>query len=234
MQRAILCIWLLQAFVPLPASTLVVTQDSQVSVQPGNDLLFYVDSDYSSHATSPSPYPGEIDIVLGGLPLSGPLAPIPGTSAVYTPGVVFSGTLESLDGSISIPLLDPDAARLGLPAGDMVLGTGYRSGGDYTGPISALAGTVVLSSPEAAALFASGEVVLDFRALDGSFTFGYPGSPISGALSASFISADGTLSVGAWCQQVELRETPEPGTIGLFLIGLAIVSRRVLRGFGAR
>ena len=219
---------------PLRASTVVVTGDSQVTLQPGGSLLFYISSDYAAHAPAGSPYPGQIDIVLGGLPESGSPAPIPGTSAVYTPGVVFSGTLESLNGAISIPLIDPDAARLGLPAGDLVLGTGERSGGSYSGPISDLTATAAISSPEAAALFASGEVVLDLRDLSGSFTFGYPGSTIGSAFSASFISPDGALSVGAMSPNVVLAQAPEPGTIGLLIIGLTIVSRRAMRRSQAR
>lgn len=228
MRFAAVLVCVLCSCLSLRAST-IVNADSQVTLQAGGSLLFYVSSDYASHAAPGSPYPGEIDIVLGGLPLSGPWASIPGTSAVYMPGVVFSGTLESLDGSISIPLFDADAARLGLPAGDMVPGTGYRSGGWYSGAISTLTATVVLSSPEAAALFASGEFVIDLRDLAGSFRFGYPGSPISGAFSASLISADGTLSVGGVCQQVGIQQAPEPGTIGLLMLGLAIISRRCMR-----
>jgi len=227
MHRAAILIFISSCFLPLRANT-VVTGDSQVTLQPGSSLLFYIDSNYAAHAPAGSPYPGQIDIVLGGLPLSAPSAPIPGTSAVYTSGVVFSGTLESLDGAISIPLIDPDAARLGLPAGDLVLGTGARSGGSYSGPISALTATAAISSPEAAALFASGEVVLDIRDLAGSFTFGYPGTPIGSALSASLISSGGALSVGAVAPNVVFAPAPEPGTIGLLLVGLAIVGRRAI------
>jgi len=205
-----------------------------VTLQPGGSLLFYISSDYASHAPAGSPYPGEIDILLGGLPLSGPVASISGTSAVYTPGVVFSGTLESLNGAISIPLFDPDAARLGLPAGDLVLGTGERSGGSYSGPISDLTATVAISSPEAAELFASGEVVLDIRDLSGSVTFGYPGSTIGSAFSASLISPDGALSVGSMSPKIVFAQAPEPGTIGLLIIGLTIVSRRAMRRSRAR
>ena len=98
--RAAIFVCFVSSCLPLHASSIVVTGDSQVTLQPGGSLLFYISSDYASHAPAGSPYPGEIDIVLGGLPQSGPVASIPGTSAVYTPGVVFSGTLESLNGAI--------------------------------------------------------------------------------------------------------------------------------------
>ena len=144
--------------------------------------------------------------------------------------VIFSASLESLDGSYSIPLFDSDAALLGLPDGDLVLGTGYRSGGSYSGPIAVLSATVMLSSAEAADLFSatalqpwSEAFVIRLVNVGDDVTFGYSGSPITSALSASLSSADGTLSVGAMPLQVELQDCPEPGTIGLLLIGLAVM-----------
>ena len=211
------------------AGTIDLTAGSQVTLHYDNSLLFYIRSNYALHAPSDSPYPGQIAMLLGGLPVDGPVALVPGTSAVYTTGVLFSGTLESADGSIVIPLFDSNAARLGLPAGDMVLGPGWRSGGSYTGPISMLTATATLSSPEAAALFSSGEAVLHLRNLSGDITFGYPGSSITGAFSASLISPDGTWSVGAMPMSVELRQNPEPGTIGLLVIGLGIICWRASR-----
>ena len=211
------------------AGTIDITAGSQVTLHYNNSLLFYISSDYALHAPSDSPYPGQVAMLLGGLPADGPVAPVPGTSTVYTPGVLFSGTLESADGSIAIPLFDSNAARLGLQAGDMVLGPGWRSGGSYSGPISMLTATVTLSSLEAAALFSSGEAVVRLRNLGGDITFGYPGSSITSAFSASLISPDGTWSVGAMPMSVELRQNPEPGTIGLLAIGLGIIGWRALR-----
>jgi hypothetical protein len=38
------------------------------------------------------------------------------------------------------------------------------------------------------------------------------------------ISPDGAVSVGALPLNAELRQTPEPATAGLFLIGLALIA----------
>ncbi|MGO9786795.1 MAG: hypothetical protein ACLPL5_08310, partial [Stellaceae bacterium] len=110
-----------------------------------------------------SSYPGEVEILLGGMPLDGPVASIPGTSGVYISGVLFTGTIESQDGSVSIPLTDPDATRLGLPAGDLLLTPGSVSGGSYSGPVDLLSAEVALTAQEAAELFASGEAVIDLH-----------------------------------------------------------------------
>jgi len=205
------------------ASPINVTNTALVTLQTNESLIFYISSDTS--------YPGEIQILLGGMPLGGPVVSIPGTSGVYVSGILFSGTLESQDGSVSIPLADPDAARLGLPAGDMLLTPGSRSGGSYSGAIDLLSAAVALSPQEAAALFASGEAVIDLRNTGAAITFGYSGVPIGSDFSASLISPGGAQSVGARVMQVDCAqaEAPEPGTIGLLLIGLAIVATRLAK-----
>ncbi len=212
------------ATLPLAAGTIDVFPDSFVSMHAGDSLAIQAgSSNYAFNAARygiSSPYPGQVSLMIGGLPASGPMAAVPGTSMVYTTGILFSGTLESLDGSIVIPLVDPSAQRLGLPAGDLVLEPSYRSGGTYTGPTSVLTGSAAISSPEAAALFGSGEFLLRIRDLSGGTTFGFAGSPIAGALSVSLSSVDGGFSVGAVPQQVNLQQTPEPGTLALPLLGL--------------
>ena len=213
------------SLVPLRAGNLDVTADSQVTLQNNDSLIIGLGMwNYASQASGaglPSLYPTEISFTLGGLPLDLPTSAIPGTSAAYTPGMLFSASLESLDGSDSIPLFDSDAALLGLPEGDLVLGTGFRSGGSYSGPISVLSASVTISSAEAAELFSAEAFVIRLVNVGGAVTFGYSGSPITSALSASLSSADGTLSMGAIPLQVQLQDCPEPGTIGLLLIGLA-------------
>jgi hypothetical protein len=217
------------------AASINIMSDAQVGLAPGDSLTFAVTSSYAADAAGGSGYPGEIAMVLSGLPSSGATALVPGTSGVYTPGVLFSGTLESPDGSVSIPLFDANAARLGLPAGDLLLASGNVSGGAYSGPASLLEAAVTLSSPEAAALLASGEFVIMLQDVSGSVTFGYPGASITSAFSSSLISPDGTLSVGGRLMGASLTDTPEPGTIGLLLIGLAVVSGRLMRrGRGTR
>jgi hypothetical protein len=108
-----------------------------------------------------------------------------------------------------------------------VLGSGFRSGGSYSGPISVLSATVMLTSAESAELFSAAALepwseafVIRLANVGEDVTFGYSGSPITGALSASLSSENGTLSVGAMPIQVELQNCPEPGTLGLLLMGL--------------
>jgi len=206
------------------ASTVDVTNNSQVTVGANDDLLIYISSASFSSGNGAG-YPGGIEMLLGGMPLGGPVADIPGTSGVYMPGILFSGTLESQNGAISIPLTDSDATRLGLPSGDMLLTPGSRSGGSYSGPIDLLSGVVTIGSQEAAALFGSGEVVIDLHNAGAPVTFGYSGSTIASDFSASL--SIGSESLGAQVSRVECSNAPEPGTIGLLIIGLTLICTRI-------
>jgi hypothetical protein len=220
--RILLPALLLAAIAPARASLLDVTNASQVTLGTNDSLLFYITEDLTS-AGHESVYPGEIEMTLAGMPLGGPVAPIPGTSGVYMPGILFNGAIEPQDGGISIPLIDPDAARLGLPSGDMLLTPGSIGGGSYSEPIDLLSAEVTLSPVEAAALFASGEVVIDLYNAGAPISFGYPGSSIASDFTASMTSPDGSQSVGGRVMQVQCVTAPEPSTMGLLIIGLSMM-----------
>jgi hypothetical protein len=220
---------LLAAMATATASTINVTSASQVPVATSDSLAFYISSDNFSDGRGFG-YPSEIDIVLGGLPAGGPEASIPGTSGVYMTDMLFTGTLESVNGSFSIPLTDSNASRLGLPGGDMLLTPGSRSGGSYSGPIDLLSAEAAISSQEGAALFASGEVIIDVRNLGAAYTFGYSGSPIASDFSASLWNQNRSQSSGAQAVKVDHiipANAPEPGTTGLLIIGLTILCTRL-------
>jgi hypothetical protein len=220
--RLLLPALLLAAIAPAKASLIDVTNADLVTLGTNDSLIFYVSQDLSSGGQE-STYPGEIEMILGGLPLGGPVAPIPGTSGVYMPGILFTATVESENGSISIPLTDADAARLGLPAGDLLLTPGSRSGGSYSGPIDLISADVTLSSAEAAALFGAGEVEIDIHNIGAPITFGFSASSIASDFTSSFISPDGSQSVGGRVTQVQCANAPEPGTLGLLLTGMTIL-----------
>jgi hypothetical protein len=213
------------------ANLLNVTSNSEVTLN-GNDSLLVYFTDPSAGGCRPS-YPDEIQMVIGSLPLGGPVTAIPGTSGDYLSGWLFSATLESADGSVSIPLVDPNASRLGLPAGTLVLTPGSHSGGSYSGPIDVLSADVTLTSKQAAELFGSGEAVIELRNIGDTLTMGYPSSTLSNDFSASLISDGGAQSEGARVTEVDCKHgstgTPEPGTLGLLLIGVGVIGGRLVR-----
>ena len=215
---------LVASIAPAIASPINVTSSSLVTLQNNDSVLFYISGSGSGD-------PGEVEIELGGIPFGGPVASIPGTSGVYMSGILFTGTIESQNGSVSIPLTDPNATRLGLPAGDLLLTPGSVSGGSYSGAIDLLAADVALTSQQAAELFASGEAVIDIHNTGQAITFGYSGDLIGNDFSASLINSGGTASVGARVMQVDCNSAtaPEPGTIGLLIIGLTMLVTRLAR-----
>lgn len=218
---------LLASVAPVKANLIDVTTLSQVTLQTNDSLIFTLSTDYSNTLK----YPGEVEILLGSMPLGGPVESIPGTSGVFMPGILFTATLQSQNGAVSIPLTDPNATRLGLPTGDLLLTAGSRSGGSYSGPIDLISADVTVGSQEAAELFGSGEVTVDIRDIGAPVTFGYAGSTIATDFTASMISADGSESRGARVLGAQCRpgNTPEPGTIGLLIIGLTVIASRVAR-----
>jgi hypothetical protein len=226
MSKYLLAVLLLFSIIPVKASLIDVTTLSQVTLQTNDSLIFTLSTDYAS--CHQSGYPAEIEILLGSMPLGGPVDAIPGTSSVYVPGILFAATLESQDGAVSIPLTDSDATRLGLPTGDVLLTPGSVSGGSYSGPIDLISAGVTISSPQAAELFGESDLTIDIRNMGGPITFGYPSSIIAADFTATLVTAGGSQSEGARVLEAQCRSAnaPEPGTIGLLLIGLTVMARR--------
>ena len=169
---------------PAIGCTVDVTNSSQVTLGSGDDLIFYLAVNYGQK----SAYPAELEMVLGGLPVGGVTDPIPGTSGVYVPGMLFNGTLESQNGSAAMALTDPNASRLGLPSGDMLLTPGARSGGAYTGAVDLLSAGATIDAAQGASFFNSGEVEIDLHNSGSAITVGYPGTTLANDFSASWIS----------------------------------------------
>jgi len=233
MTRFLICALPLVLISPALANVVNVTNTAEVTLGNNDSLLFYI-TDPGASPCRPT-YPSEIEMVIGSLPLGGPVESIPGTSGGYVQGWLFSATLVSADGSVSIPLSDPDATRLGLPAGTLLLTPGSVSGGSYSGPIDLVSADVSLTPHQAAALFGSGEAMIELTNIGDGVTFGYPGTEISNDFSASLLSDNGAQSEGARVMQVDCRKastTPEPGTVGLLLIGLAVIGARWRRVSG--
>ena len=214
-----------------PAAIIDPTNTYQVTVTSGGGLVIDVSSDsrYWSHTY----YPTEVELLLGSLPLDGPVAPIPGTSGVYLQGYLFAGDMESLDGSVSIPLFNPAAARLGLPTGDLLLTPGSVSGGTYSGPVDLLTAEVSLTPSEISAIFSQSEFVIDLQNIGAPVTFGYPGTPITQDFETALITNDGG-SIGAHALSINALGAPEPGTVGFVIIGLTILGTRFARRRASR
>jgi hypothetical protein len=74
--------------------------------------------------------------LVGTVPGGSTTVNIPGSSQSYYSGILLNASLKSLDGTVSLPLFDADAWRLGLATGNLVAeSTGVDSAGNDT-PLS--------------------------------------------------------------------------------------------------
>ncbi len=201
---------------PLRASTVNVTDDSNVFLSTGEDLLFRVSiQDYQNEASY----------------FGAPLSPTGfGFTLVTAPtdsGAQFQVELESDNGS-SFDILP----------GSLTLQPGTFDSWDYSGPVSTLSGSFSLSSNQSDSLFAGGTAFLIIKDLSGNVTLGLPPYTLTDDLYGSVYG--GELNVGATTISTFYdppTAVPEPGSGFLVIaggLGLSIAAalrRRTLRRF---
>ena len=107
---------------PSHAAAVDLTAVPFATLGPGQTMTFEFGVwNYGLNNPGYSPYPTSIGFqALGLYPEGAATAQLPGTSQVYLTGYVFEGFLESLDGSVSVPLVDSLAARLGFEPGFLI------------------------------------------------------------------------------------------------------------------
>ncbi len=182
------------------------------------------------------PYPTGIQLnLVTAEPGAAPTA-APESSGEYYEDYVFSAYLESLDGSISVPLADPIAALLGLGTGRLLLTPGtFASGSSDPIGIGVLYGSVNLSQDAAAALFGpdlAARFVL--RNLGPDLVLGIgPGYTIRNSVSEPGLIGAGPASVGGLTSRVTVAN-PEPGTWLLAACAVTLLAVSSLRSRGAR
>jgi hypothetical protein len=99
-----------------------------------------------------SPYPTQVGFsAIGVVPESGQT--LPGSTPVYFPGYLFEAFLEALDGSVSMPLHDSSAGRLGLGSGYLVATLGTFSASGSLQQVGVLSGSVSIPLAVSEALF---------------------------------------------------------------------------------
>lgn len=175
-----------------------------------------------------SPYPTSIGFLLLGIVPQGQTGKmLPGSSQTYFPDYVFEASLESMDGSISVPLLDVNADRLGLATGHLVatLGT-FSAGGGTPLDVAVLSASVSMSAETSAALFGSNlenyNNAARIRLVNrgAAFTIGL-GDPytVGQSISEPGIRGSGPVSTAGIPGAVILHN-PEPATIALLAVPL--------------
>jgi hypothetical protein len=202
---------------PMCRADLIQDVSSNTSVTVGKNSALQVSFGtwtYASNNAGHSPDPLNLQIqAYAQLPISN-ASYIPGTNSQYYSGYLFSGYLESTDGSVIARLDDPDADRLGLAPGSVILKTGNVSGEQ----VAALSANLALTQSAAADLFGSAatrawtaDAILVLTNEGDSVTFAVPGaSSVRSAFAEPGLSGAGPVQTGGITLQVRL---DQPGTI---------------------
>lgn len=156
----------------LSAGTIDVTSQSSELLQTGDFLEFlFSGRSYAICASGMgmSPYPDSIDFTFASMPVS-------------TAGQ-FTATLESADGTVAAEF--PDA---------LSWGAGYAHNSGYSGPISAVVGSLGLSEALSQALFSNSEAELILTYTGPDVDVGMQGNTLRQDLAVSL--SGGPLSIG--------------------------------------
>ena len=214
------------------ASTLDVSSETSIVVHAGDTLIFQLltrSFGVNAALQDQSPYPTDLSFAL----VTAPLGEAAG----------FAATVESADGTVSVPL------------GDLTFGMGNLQSSGYTGAVSVLKGHLHLSSLlDSVALFSAPSIAIVLQNEGSDVAVGLAPYLLRQDLFASL--SGGPLSVGAIVASVELESpdrpmnlehfgkmamvefdspVPEPQTFGLLfgggalLCGLSAVLARVSR-----
>jgi hypothetical protein len=176
----------------LCAGTIDVTSQSSQWLRAGDSLEFLFSShSYVNYASGLgiSPYPAAIDFTFASMPVS-----VAGQ---------FTAELESTDGAVTKAF--PDA---------LSWSSGYAHNSGYSGPVSAIVGSVALSNTLSQTVFSNSEAELVLT---------YSGSPIDVGMQGNTLRQDlqvslfgGPMSIGGMVYSVTLEDgglTPDAGGI---------------------
>ncbi len=162
--------------------------------------------------------------LVGSVPSGSAVAPIPGSSQSYFTGVLAQASLESSDGTVSLPLFDADSWRLGLSTGSLVADS--TGGGAFI-----ISAQVAVSLNASEAIFGTtGQAEFVIQNLGNAFTIGLgPGYSLSNAILAPLTANNGSVATAGYLQSTEmtspsnLAAVPEPAALGATTVGAAFL-----------
>ncbi|HVX67317.1 MAG TPA: hypothetical protein VHA11_11975 [Bryobacteraceae bacterium] len=222
---------------PLAAGRVDVTSEPVAWVHSGASILIDVAVwNYGVSNPGVSPYPTGINFALLTQPPEAGPSRVADSSATYYEDYLFSGSIESLDGKVSVPLTDAVAQLLGLGTGTMVLSPGtFSSGSAGETGVGVISGSVNLDPATAAALFGSelGARIVLHNLGQGVYIGIGDGYTVRNAASLPGLTGEGPGSVSGITGTVTVAN-PEPGTWIMGAGALLALAFSSLRSSAAR
>ena len=207
--------FVLLSALPLSAGSVDVTGQSLAAVHQGAGVAIdFGVWNYGIDNKGSSPYPTSFGFSIITQDPAATTAYVPGSDAAYYQGYLFQGWVESLDGSVSVPLYDPLAAGLGSEPGELLLAPGvFDSGSASDLSVGVLSAVVNLSPAMAEALFGPSFMArIVLQNLGPAFVLGIgPDYTVSNAVSVPDVTGAGPYTVAGITGTVMV-DNPEPAT----------------------
>ncbi len=205
------------------ADTVNLTNGPPFTFQSGSDLFVSFSVwNYAANNRGSSPYPTSVGLqLLGAEPSISTLNAVPNSTNSYFGGYLLQGWLENTEGTVSAPFTSPDATRLGLAPGSLLLSPGIF-GGNNT-PIALIEADSALTLNLSEQIFGldvanrGSSAVIHLRNLGSNLQVGLDGGySLLSAISEPSITGYGPVTTSGLTRSMQVTAVPEPGSLALF------------------
>jgi len=212
------------------AETVDLSNSNPLNFRSGSDLYINFSAwNYAVHNSGSSPFPTYVGLqLLGVQPSSVPLMAVPHATNTYFGSQQIQGWLQNMDGTVSAPFTNPDAARLGLASGSLLVQPGVF--GSASTPVALIEANAALTLSLSGQIFGSdiahrgSSAVIHLRNLGDDLQIGLAGGfSLLNAISEPSISGSGSVQTSGYTQSVSITTVPEPGSFVLILLASGIL-----------
>lgn len=205
------------------ADTVNLTGGPPFTFQSGSDLFVSFSIwNYAANNQGSTPYPTSVGLqLLGAEPSISTLNAVPNSTNSYFGGYLLQGWLENTEGTVSAPFTSPDATRLGLAPGSLLLSPGIF-GGNNT-PIAVIEADSALTLNLSEQIFGldvssrGSSAVIHLRNLGSDLQVGLDGGySLLSAISEPSITGYGPVTTSGLTRSMQVTAVPEPGSLALF------------------
>lgn len=218
------------------ADTVNLTSGPPFTFRSGSDLyVSFSVWNYAANNRGSNPYPTSVGLqLLGAEPSVSTLQAIPNSTGSYFGGYLLQGWLENTEGTASAPFSSPDASRLGLAPGSLLLSPGTF--GTSNTPVAVIEADSALTLNLSEQIFGpdianrGSSAIIHLRNLGSDLQVGLEGGySLLSAISEPSISGQGSVTTSGVTRSLQVTAVPEPGSLALFAgAGLALAVLNLL------